>query len=567
MTQSLILDDCRRLTGKNLLSDKPGAVIDVFIDGYSQSAVKQAWQCHVQSLLDSVNWHNEKTFVRQFSGGLTLAISAPMDALYAACELIEHAWNFAVADVSGQRPEKSAKDVIIELKQLISEEIQPELLTLIRLAEKHNVAWLADDDEFSLGYGQTVQVWPIDNLPDAKSINWSGYKTIPVAYITGTNGKSTCVRLASNIIKHANLCAGVTSTDFIRVGEDIIDTGDYSGPGGARMLLRNNKTELGLLEVARGGLLRRGLPIPQVDVALMTNIANDHLGQYGINTLADLAQAKGIVAKGVKQGGYIVLNADDAELVEFSKQLTTNICWFSLSPDNPQIERHISEDKPVCYLLNDELIYHHRASDKNPSAQVIANVNDIPMCFGGAAKHNVQNVLAVIALCKGLSIGVGAITAGLTSFRSDANDNPGRGNVFSTNGAKIIVDFAHNEHSMLAMADTLKNIGGNRKFLLMSSAGDRSNEEIMALTDAALTMAPDVLVIHELEHYLRGRELGEVPDIIKQRALEKGILADNIIITENAEQGATYVKDNVSDGDLALLFVLSGREQVFQLFS
>ena len=131
--------------------------------------------------------------------------------------------------------------------------------------------------------------WPADQLPTPESINWTHIQSIPLAVVTGTNGKSTTVRLAASILAAAGLRAGITSTDYIRVGEEILDRGDYSGPGGARTLLRYGQSEVAVLEVARGGLLRRGIGVERADAALITNIAADHLGEWGINSVAEMA--------------------------------------------------------------------------------------------------------------------------------------------------------------------------------------------------------------------------------------------------------------------------------------
>ncbi|WP_220503544.1 Mur ligase family protein [Vibrio sp. SG41-7] len=565
----LTLDDCRRLTGKNLLWEKSGSILDAFVDGIDKKQVIEQWGIYAKQLLEAVGWSAESTIYREFEGGVSLAISAPIDALYAACELNEAAWDLTCAhfipDILmhngvGGEGVIDVEIMIATIKQSIAQEVNPELLHLIELAKKHQVPYLVDDDDVSLGYGKYSKTWLTDNLPEPKSIVWQEHQSLPVAMVTGTNGKSTSVRIMSQIIKAAGSCCGVTSTDFIRVGEDIIDYGDYSGPGGARMLLRHPDTEFAVLEVARGGMLRRGLPVDNVDAALITNVAEDHLGQYGINTVEALAKVKAIVAKGLKSG-TLVLNADDPYLVELAPSFMVEKCWFSLNENNTVLQKHRANKGAICFPRGDKLIY----SDSLQNETTLVDVNDIPMTLNGAAKHNIQNALGAIGLAKSLGIEDTAITRALVCFSSDVNDNPGRGNQFVINDAKVIMDFAHNVHSMDAMVSTTEHMPAERKFLMLSYAGDRSDADIINMTISALKMKADILVIAEISDYLRGRLFGEVPGIIASTAESNGMPAENIIFSSDPVAGSKYIIERLQPNDLALLMVLSQRDEVVEL--
>ena len=568
---TLTLDDQRRLTGKSLLWNKPGAIIDAFVSGIDKQTVVDQWLIYVNQLLAAVDWQDESTCYRIFEDGISLAISAPMDALYASCDVNEAAWDFAcskiltgsISDTHQQEMDKT----VTRLKQMIAEEANPALLNLIDLAINNHVDYLVDDDEFSLGYGKSCQRWPVTSLPDPTQLNWHQYQSIPIALVTGTNGKSTTVRIMSEIIKQSNKCCGVTSTDFIRVGEKIIDYGDYSGPGGARMLLRHPETETAILEVARGGILRRGLPIDHVDAALITNIAEDHLGQYGINTVAGLAQTKAVVAKALTSG-VLVLNADDPYLTALAPTLTVNKCWFSLNENNPVLQQHKAIGGAICFIRDGAIFYctQNTSTGERLESMIVA-VNDIPMTLNGAARHNVQNALGATALAKSLHIDSAVIGLALQNFSSNVDDNPGRGNQFKLNGASVIMDFAHNVHGMNAMALTMANIPASRKFLMLSHAGDRSNDDIIKMTKSALKMKPDILVAAETVEYLRGRELGEISNLIAKVAIESGMSADNIYFSEGPYQGAKQIVNQLSVNDLALLIVLSERNKVIELLT
>lgn len=561
----LSLDEVRRLTGPNLLSEYPGAIADVFISSVNTMDVVNCWLRHLQECLLAIGWQ-EQSYYRLYDGGASMSVSAPMDVLYSACDLLELAWDCCVDEISGTTVhDKKAR--LGSLRKAIEEELNPQLITLINSANEHGVLCLPDDDEVSLGTGTSSQTWTIGQLPSIESLNWQQYKQIPLGLITGTNGKSTSVRLAAEIAMAAGMQAGVTSTDFIKVGNTIIDTGDYSGPGGARMLLRDQRTEIAFLEVARGGLLRRGLPVNHADVALVTNVASDHLGQYGINTVDEIAHVKLMVAKAIKtKGSMLVLNADDERLVKFMPEFfpanqPAPVCWFSLDANNLLIQDHIRQKRPCVYAENGLIIFNH------DTKQVIAQIDHLPMTVNGIAIHNVQNALGVVGLCKILGISLEAIKSGLMSFSRNPVDNPGRGNVYDVNGAKVIIDFAHNAHSMKAVMSMASNMAKampqeGRITVMFSHAGDRSNQEIFDVADAVESIHANTYILSELETYLRGREIGEISDLVETHMLAKGIPQEALIKADDPLDGAKKALVDSQNGDLILLFVLDKREQV-----
>lgn len=551
----LELDEVRRLTGPNLLWDKPGAIIDVFFEGIEPSSVVSQWQHWIEKLLTEFGWQQTHTF-RLYRGGASFALSAPMDSLYTACDIAELAWDCSAAELENTTiPDWRSR--LSAMKDELSEERNPTLLTIMQEASKHGVTCMSDDDEVSLGMGSSVDVWPARALPNIRDINWQKYRDVPRAFITGTNGKSTSVRLAFQIAKAAGINAGVTSTDFIKVGDEIIDTGDYSGPGGARMLLRDKRTEMAFLEVARGGILRRGIPVESVDAGLITNVASDHLGQYGINTVEELAETKFVVAKGLDSANTLVVNADNPLVVEQAKHLSKTLCWFSTDEQNPLVQQQLSSDRPAVFVREGALVYHNKGK-----TQAIISLVEVPMTMNGAAVHNVQNALGVIGLSMALDIPIDAIREGLKTFGSDTSDNPGRGNIYKINGATVMVDFAHNEHSMRAIVDTANQIGGERKVAMFSHAGDRSDQEIRDLTNAVAGLNADLYIACELEHYLRGRELGEITGIASSQLQKLGIAQEKIKIVDNPMIGTQLATQDLNSGDLVLLFVLADREPV-----
>jgi UDP-N-acetylmuramyl tripeptide synthase len=565
-SDTLYLEDSRRLTGPGLLWDKPGAIAEVVTKGIATDLVAATWSRQARSLLDALGWSGEDCISRAHEDGLNLAVSAPVDQLYSAIFVAEGAWHYTACELLGEAA-VPLESLVADIQGVMRSEANPPLIALQRAAAEHGVDFISDDDELSLGHGCGSRTWPVDQLPAPGDVDWTALHDIPVAMITGTNGKSTCVRLAAAVAAAAGKVAGVTSTDFVRVGEEILDRGDYSGPGGARMLLRDPRTELAFLEVARGGILRRGLPLHRAQAALITNVAADHLGQYGINTVAALTEAKFSVFRTLAPGGVLVLNADDPGLVAQAHKLAAEVAeqgrtvsWFSLDPDNPRLVRAREEGRPCGWLEDGALVYFDGGE-----AQALIAARDVPVTLGGAARYNVQNALAV--MCLGIAFGLPreSVRQGLAGFRSSPRDNPGRGNEFSVGGARVFVDFAHNPHSIAAVAQTMLALPAERRLLMLGHAGDRSDEDIRALTAGAFRLAPTHVIITEIPDYLRGRESGEISAIIRAECLRLGLREEQLSFSENPLAGARRALELLRPGDLVLLLVHSDRDAIIEL--
>lgn len=556
------LEDSRRLTGANLFWDLPAAIIDVAIEGPPEPVIR-AWESAAMKWLDAVGYPDEKTCFRVFDGGASLLISAPIDVLYSMCELNEVAWASAVhACGEGEAPDYDEE--FPRLNRLFDEERSPALLALQEAAHEHGVPFLWDDDEVSLGYGEGALVWSPDSLPSPEDIDWKTIHSIPVALVTGTNGKSTTVRMTASIMAVAGYRAGLTSTDFIRVGDRVIDTGDYSGTGGARMLMRQGDVEMAVLEVARGGLLRRGLGIERANAVLVTNVAADHLGEYGINTVAELIPAKFIVRRALQGDDPLVLNADDEGVVAYAAKLDNAIVWYSLYANNPVMRAALSKGATACYL-QDGWLWAASGREAGVSERKVAAVENIPAAMGGVVRYNIANALAAMSLAIALEIEDKAIRDGLAAFRGDETDNPGRGNWFEHEGVFILVDFAHNEHGMSALAEAVRQVEAERVVLLMGQAGDRLDKDIGDLTRAACSMKPDQLLICELPGYERGREPFAVPHVIREAALQEGIPDDSISLFPGPKDATKQALEQARPGDLLVLLALAQRQEALAL--
>ena len=557
-SRQLIMDDCRRLTGPSLVWDKPGAILDVLIDDMDMDSVLDCWYRQINQLLAPIGWQAQALTHRRFENGFNLLIAAPIDQLYSATLVLETAWYFCVCELMGI--EAQHLDVLIQdIYDEIRGERNPALLKLQAAAATHQVDFLADDDEVSVGHGEGSISWAVDAIPVVDKIDWSRVHDVPVALITGTNGKSTSVRLLDGIAKAAGKISGVTSTDFVRVGDDVLDKGDYSGPGGARLLLRDQRLQAAFLEVARGGILRRGLPLRRASAALVTNVARDHLGEYGVNTLRALTEVKFVVRKALSDDGVLVLNADDAGLVDYMETARQkHVCWFSLDKNHPCIQQQINQQGRCCFTEGGDIVYFD-----GHDSQVVCAVDAIPMAMGGAAQHNIRNALGAVGVASAMGYSIDQIQQGLTKFNSDENDNPGRLNTFKIkSGVRIVIDFAHNAHSVEAVTNTVSRMPASQKWALFGSAGDRSDEEIAAIAQGVCSIKPDHVVIVELEQYLRGRESGVVTGIMKQACLDSGLVESQIKFADSPLAGVKLALAQMQADDLGLFLVLSERDEV-----
>ena len=411
--------DARRLTGPNLLWERAGSILDVECAPERVAEVTETWALCVEAVLTAVGWGEERLCTRPLAGGVSMAFSAPIDALYAATEINEHAWTVIEAQQQGTAlPDAAA--AASRVRAEIAAECNPDLLDMRRAASRHDVAFLWDDDDVSIGMGEGSRCWPFRELPDPDSISWSGIHDVPVGIVTRrTNGKTTTVRLATHIARVAGHEVGVSCTDWIAVNDRIIDRGDWSGPGGARNVLRQPDVTLAILEAARGGLLRRGLGVERADAALITNIAEDHLGDFGSRSLAELLDVKWVVSHAVRTSGHLILNADDGLLVDKAADYAGVIVWFSLSADNPVVTEHLRNGGSAFVLEGEQLMA--RTGD---AGEIICRQDEIPIALGGAARHNVANALAAAALTAKLGVATADIARGLRSMSQADNPRP-----------------------------------------------------------------------------------------------------------------------------------------------
>ena len=446
--------DSRRLTGPGLLLDRPGAVLELRLGGQDPDRAIAAWESAARRLLRDAGWAGEQLSTRRFPGGVSLALTAPVDGLYAATELNELAWEAAAAEL-GDGPPPDYAAGLVSLRGAIAAESNPALVALRAAARTRGVTFLSGEERVSVGSGAGVLVWAESLLPEPGAVDWSRVHDVPIALVTGSNGKTTVVRLLATMIRAAGRVPGYTSTDGVTVGTVVIEEGDFSGPSGARMVLRRPEVEIAVLETARGGLLRRGLAVERADAAVITNIAEDHLGEFGIESLAELADTKLLVAKALGNRGTLVLNADDPMLVERSPAVQAPITWFSLEPTSPLIAAHTRAGGTAVVAEEGQILLI-----RGERRETIAAVAEVPITFRGTAEHNVANVLAAVGVGAALGLEPEVMARALRKFGHDPADNAGRATLLDIGGIQILLDYAHNPHGMSALVGLAQKTPG-----------------------------------------------------------------------------------------------------------
>ena len=365
---------------------------------------------------------------------------------------------------------------------------------------------------------RAVAAGPMPDLPRPR---------IPVVAVTGTNGKSTTTRLIAHIATVAGMKVGMTNSDGIYIGSELVEAGDWTGFGGAARILAERGLEVAVLETARGGILLRGIGYAANDVAVVTNISADHLGLQGIDTLDELAEVKGAVARITKRSGWTVLNADDPRAWRMRRETKANWYPFTMDPDNPRIELALDRGGRAAVLQRGWLIL--LGAGRRPER--LARAVDVPVTFAGLAPYNVANALAAAAASDALGIAPKAIAEGLRSFGLDSTTNPGRLNLFERRGLLVVIDFAHNEAGLAGLLEVCRKLcdasaraarrGRGKVRVAIGTAGDRTDELLHSLGRLAGADA-DQVAIAEKPHYLRGRDLEEMNEIMRAGAAEAG---------------------------------------------
>jgi cyanophycin synthetase len=372
---------------------------------------------------------------------------------------------------------------------------------------------------------------------------------IPVAAVTGTNGKTTVVRLISHLATTGGATVGTTCTEGVWIGGRLIDTGDCSGPASARRVLANPAVTTAVLETARGGILREGCGFDFCDVAVVTNISSgDHLGIAEIDTPEQIAWVKGAIVAAVSKKGSAVLNAADPLVVDMKKWCKGQVVYFALDPTTPVLVEHLAAGGLAATVRDGWIVLCD-----GPRETRLAHLDRVPLVHKGFVSFQVENVLASAAAAWCLGVPLELVRLGLESFSCGTGGSPGRFNLLDLEGASIVVDYGHNVPSLEQICAAMQRLPHERRTAVYSAAGDRRDEDLLA-QGRLLAATFDRVVIYE-DAYIRGREPGEITRILSE-GIRQGMRTDRPTAIEsggNWEQSAALVLDAVTAGDLVLL--------------
>jgi UDP-N-acetylmuramyl tripeptide synthase len=583
----LPFDNSRRLTGSNLFFDSAGAVLETVGVEVDESLLS-GWRSRVLRARSALGWPMSETHtisssrlarsraaqrasataIRQHAAGTSLAIAASCDQLFTATEVNEWAlcaalveadqvrWSWlesALTEVARQAAQESQESAspaqripisvafavalpvideaaaIARFVTLSKIEAAPGLRALVAMANSGALLHVLDDDYLTLGSGISGQTWPVGALPDVDRVSWTELHDVPTAIVTGSNGKTTTVRLLAACVRAHGWRDGYNCTDGLFIAGEQIESGDYSGPVGTRTILRDKRVEAAVLETARGGILRRGLAAERALVAVVTNVSADHFGEYGIDDLAGLADVKLVVASTIGNTGLLVLNADDPILRSRADQLECTIGWFSRDYENATLQAHRANGGVTSGVRDGRLIVTwNRGTGASAGSPVqefdLGSVADMPLTVDGSADYNISNVAGAALAALELGISPTTITAVLARFGSDPADNPGRLMRYGYHDAQVLIDYAHNPdglRGLMTVAARLHRTG--RIALVLGQAGNRANADIEHLAATAAEFRPDFIAIKEIEGMLRGRAPGEVPAILHAALLREGL--------------------------------------------
>jgi cyanophycin synthetase len=374
---------------------------------------------------------------------------------------------------------------------------------------------------------------------------------IPIAAITGTNGKTTTSRMVAHILKMSGRRVGLTTTDGIYIDGERYLKGDMTGPWSAGVVLRDPTIEAAVLETARGGILREGLGFDRCDVGCVLNVTADHLGLRGVNTVEDLAFVKRLVLEVVRDDGTSVLNADDPLVAAMRPDAEGKIVYFSMDPQNPIVREHIKAEGVAAVLeagVNGHMLTLYRGEQHIP----LLWSHLIPATLEGKARFNVQNALASAAIAFSLGLSLENIRQGLRTFDATFFQAPGRCNVFDQHPFRVIVDYAHNPAAMRAMADLVKSLKKTRAIGVIAAPGDRRNEDILELAQIAGGVFDRMIVKEDADK--RGRRAGDVAELLKKGAVAGGRRPQDIDVVLSEPEAVVKALSTAERDDLVVLF-------------
>jgi UDP-N-acetylmuramyl tripeptide synthase len=375
-----------------------------------------------------------------------------------------------------------------------------------------------------LGWGiNSIIVNPNQELPDLESLIQTQELRIPLIAVTGSNGKTTTTRLIAHILSQTGYATGFTTSDGIYVNHEMIDKGDTTGPVSAEIVLRNKTVNFAVLETARGGIVRAGLGFDQCDIAVITNVQDDHLGISDIDTMEDLARVKGVVLQSAKPDGWVVVNADNPYTVNLSELLNSKIACFSSRQSQSAIHVVIPKAQIATFIEHGNLMYQMGTEKFS-----LCHLSEIPITFKGTLGFMVENALAAVTACLVYGISADTIAKALRTFYPSPEQTPGRMNIFELGSHRVLVDFAHNPDGFRGVRDFLFGITASTKIGIIVGTGDRKTEDLIMLGKLSAEMF-DHVIIQQVK-FLRGRKAEEIVDYLVQgiQSVDKNVTWERV---------------------------------------
>ncbi len=368
---------------------------------------------------------------------------------------------------------------------------------------------------------------------------------IPIIAITGTNGKTTTTRLLAHIAKMNGYRVGYTTSDGVYIQNRLLMTGDCTGPASAEFVLKDPTVNFAVLESARGGLLRAGLGFKKCDIAIVTNVAADHLGLKGIHTVEQLAKVKGVVPETVLPDGYAILNADDDLVFKMRRNIECNLALFSMNENNPHIKA-LQRKGGITAIYENGFVAICRGEWK----MRVMKAEDIPLTYGGKAKFMIQNVLPAILAANIQGISIDDMKAALETFIPSASQTPGRLNLFKFNNFSILLDYAHNPAGMRALQNFTDELDATVKVGIIAGIGDRREEDNNEMGAIAAEMFDEIIIRQDKR--LRGKTEEELIKMLDDGIKKKDPNKKTLIIPSEKE-AITYAVKNAKKGSLIIL--------------
>ena len=411
-----------------------------------------------------------------------------------------------------QNGTSSLSDAVEAIKKcLIKEKPSVKMGDLIHLAQTLSIPVLAEPNPTSVqfGYGHRSKIISeSDSLEEAAKLLKSGaIAGIPVLAVSGSNGKTTTTRLLAHIVENDGTAVGFTSSDGVYIKQEMIEEGDTTGPMSAQMVLGNPAVEVAVLECARGGIVRAGLGFNSCDIAIITNVQNDHLGISDIETLEDLARVKAVLVKALKPQGWAVLNASNPYTLQMAEDTQSNVAFFARDKNLPAMQTAIKKGIPVAYVENDWVVWQTGQLQTK-----LLSLAEIPITFGGTLFFMVENALAASLAAHLYGIATTQIAAALKTFFPSAAQTPGRMNTYQIGEVKLLVDFAHNADGFGGIRDYLSQVQAPFKIGIIVGTGDRKEEDTRELGRISAQMF-DLTLIHQVK-FLRGKTAEELVNLL-----------------------------------------------------